>query len=86
MFVSNKEYEYNTEALREFIANFDEKDDKDAWWQKIVYTAEKLGLKPGEVAMNLRVAMLGRTNTPDLYSVMQVLGDKRVRERIGMII
>ena len=86
LFVSNKEYEYNANALREFIANFDEKDDKDAWWQKIVYTAEKLGLKPGEVAMNLRVAILGRTNTPDLYSVMQVLGDKRVRERINMII
>ena len=86
LFVSNKEYEYNANALREFIANFDEKDDKDAWWQKIVYTAEKLGLKPGEVAMNLRVAVLGRTNTPDLYSVMQVLGDKRVRERINMII
>ena len=86
LFVSNKEYEYNVNALREFIANFNEKDDKDTWWQKIVYTAEKLGLKPGEVAMNLRVAVLGRTNTPDLYSVMQVLGDKRVRERINMII
>ncbi|MFQ6695840.1 MAG: glutamate--tRNA ligase [Alphaproteobacteria bacterium] len=86
LFAPNKEYEYNVDALREFIANFNEKDDKDTWWQKIVYTAEKLGLKPGEVAMNLRVAMLGRTNTPDLYSVMQVLGDKRVRERINMII
>ena len=86
LFVPNKEYEYNTDALREFIMTFDENDDKDAWWQKIVCTAEKLGLKPGEVAMNLRVAMLGRTNTPDLYSVMQVLGGKRVRDRIGMII
>ena len=86
LFVPNKEYEYNTDALREFIMTFDENDDKDAWWQKIVYTAEKLGLKPGEVAMNLRVAMLGRTNTPDHYSVMQVLGGKRVRDRIGMII
>ena len=86
LFVPNKEYEYNTDALREFIMTFDENDDKDAWWQKIVCTAEKLGLKPGEVAMNLRVAVLGRTNTPDLYSVMQVLGGKRVRDRISMII
>lgn len=86
LFVPNKEYEYNTDALREFVMTFDENDDKDAWWQKIVCTAEKLGLKPGEVAMNLRVAMLERTNTPDLYSVMQVLGGKRVRDRIGMII
>ena len=86
LFKANKEYEYNIDALREFLATFDENDDKDTWWNKIVYTAENLGLKPGEVAMNLRVAMLGRTNTPDLYSVMQVLGNKRVRERIGMII
>ena len=85
LFKPNKEYEYNVDALREFLATFDEKDDKDTWWQKIVYTAEKLGLKPGEVAMNLRVAMSGRTNTPDLYSLMQVLGGKRVVERIKMI-
>ncbi|MCQ2568352.1 MAG: glutamate--tRNA ligase [Alphaproteobacteria bacterium] len=86
LFVPNKEYEYNTDALREFIMTFDENDDKDAWWQKIVCTAEKLGLKPGDVAMNLRVVMLGRTNTPDLYFVMQVLGAERVRARINMII
>ena len=85
LFSPNREYEYNVDALREFIANFDEKDDKDSWWQKIVYTAEKLGLKPGDVAMNLRVAMTGRTNTPDLYSIMSVLGEKRVRDRISMI-
>ena len=85
LFRPNKEYEYNADALREFLATYNANDDKDAWWQKIVYTAEKLGLKPGDIAMNLRVAMLGRTNTPDLYSVMQVLGEKRVRERIGMI-
>ena len=86
LFTPNKEYEYNIDALREFLVTFDEKDDKDAWWNKIVYTAEKLGLKPGEIAMNLRVAMTGRTNTPDLYSIMKVLGGKRVIERINMII
>lgn len=86
LFTPNKEYEYNMDVLREFLETFDEKDDKDTWWQKIVYTAEKLGVKPGDVAMDLRVAMLGRTNTPDLYSVMQVLGDARVRNRINMIL
>ena len=86
LFTPNKEYEYNIDALREFIATFDINDDKDSWWQKIVYTAEKLGLKPGEVAMNLRVAMTGRTNTPDLYSLMQVLGSERVVERIQYVI
>ena len=83
LFVPNKEYEYNKDALREFLATYNANDDKDTWWKKIVYTAEKLGLKPGDVAMNLRVAMTGRTNTPDLYSIMQVLGGDRVIERVN---
>ena len=86
LFNANKEYEYNKDALREFLTTYDANDDKDSWWQKIVYTAEKLGLKPGEIAMNLRVAMTGRTNTPDLYSVMNVLGGKRVVDRINMVL
>lgn len=86
LFTPNREYPYNKDVLREFIATYDENDDKDTWWQKIVYTAEKLGLKPGEVAMNLRVAMTGRTNTPDLYSLMSVLGGARVKERINTVL
>lgn len=86
LFVPNKEYEYNVDALREFIATFDAADDKDTWWGKIVNVAEKCGIKPGDIAMNLRVAMTGRTNTPDLYSLMQVLGAKRVMERINVIL
>ena len=83
LFVPNKEYEYNRDALREFLATYNATDDKDTWWNKIVAVAEKCGIKPGEVAMNLRVAMTGRTNTPDLYSIMQVLGGARVIERVN---
>ena len=86
LFTPNKEYEYNTNVLRGFLTTFDAADDKDTWWNKIVAVAEKCGIKPGEVAMNLRVAMTGRTNTPDLYSVMQVLGEKRVVDRINMVL
>ena len=86
LFTPNKEYEYNTDVLREFLVTFDENDDKDTWWSKIVSVAEKCGIKPGEVAMNLRVAMTGRTNTPDLYSIMHVLGGARVVDRINMVI
>ena len=56
--------------------------DKDAWWAKIVAVAESLGIKNGDVAMNLRVALSGRTNTPDLYSIMSVMGGDRVKKRI----
>ncbi|MBQ6110114.1 MAG: glutamate--tRNA ligase [Alphaproteobacteria bacterium] len=82
LFVPNKEYEYNQDVLNGFLETWNESDDKDTWWNKVVEVANKCGVKPGEAAMNLRVAMTGRTNTPDLYSIMQVLGDKRVRERV----
>ena len=86
LFVPNKEYEYNRDVLREFLAVYDGADDKDTWWNKIVEIANKLGVKPGDCAMNLRVAMSGRTNTPDLYSLMSVLGAERVVDRINMIL
>ena len=82
LFVANNEYEFNRDALREFLATYDATDDKDTWWAKIVAVAEKCGIKNGDVAMNLRVALSGRTNTPDLYSIMSVMGAERVIKRI----
>ena len=70
------------EILKEFLSSFNIKDDKDLWWKRITNIASGLGVKNGDAAMTLRVAVTDRTMTPDLYSVMQVMGDKRVRERI----
>ncbi len=86
LFVPNMEYEFNMDILRGFIESYDASDDKDTWWNKIVEIAGKLGVKNGDVAMNLRVAMTGRTNTPDLYSIMSVMGDARVRDRIEKVL
>jgi len=36
----------------------------------------------GDVAMVLRIALTGRTNTPDLYEIMQIMGKSRVIERL----
>ncbi|MGN0162474.1 MAG: glutamate--tRNA ligase [Candidatus Ornithomonoglobus sp.] len=36
----------------------------------------------GDVSSVIRVAVTGRTNTPDLYEIMQTLGEEKVRERI----
>lgn len=82
LFVANTEYEYNRDVLKAFLETFDIADDKDTWWNKIVEIAGKFGIKNGDVAMNLRVALSGRTNTPDLYSIMQVMGGTRVTKRI----
>jgi glutamyl-tRNA synthetase len=68
--------------LREFLSSFDIKDGKDSWWNKIKEIAARAGMSNGDAAMMLRVAITGRTNTPDLYSIMQVMGAHRVRERV----
>ena len=40
----------------------------------------------GDVAGVIRVAVTGRLNTPDLYSIMQTLGEDKVKERINTAI
>ena len=40
----------------------------------------------GDVAGVIRVAVTGRLNTPDLYSIMQTLGENKVKERINTAI
>lgn len=82
LFVPNAEYEFNRDVLRAFLETYNATDDKDTWWAKIVAVAESAGVKNGDVAMNLRVALSGRTNTPDLYSIMSVMGGERVIKRI----
>lgn len=37
----------------------------------------------GDVAMVLRLALTGRSNTPDLFQLMQVLGEDRVKTRLA---
>ena len=86
LYVVNGEFEYNKDVLREFLNVYSPADDKDAWWAKMVAIAEKLGIKNGDVAMNLRVALSGRSFTPDLYSIISVIGADRVRARIGGIL
>ena len=86
LFVPNTEYQYNRDVLNAFLETFNIADDKDTWWNKIVAIAEQFGVKNGDVAMNLRVALSGRTNTPDLYSIMQVIGQDRVIKRIRALL
>ena len=82
LYKPNREFEFNKDVLKAFLETFNIADDKDTWWNKIVEIAGRFGIKNGDVAMNLRVALTGRTNTPDLYSIMQVMGYERVRTRI----
>ena len=76
---------------------YSEVDDKQAWFDKIKELAGEMGYAKevkefkanpdkykahvGDVSTVLRVALTGRTNTPDMYEIMQVLGKDRISKR-----
>ena len=86
------------DALECFLAVFDIADDSNTWFEKVKgitadmgFTADMKAYKadptafPGTVAdisTFIRVAVTGKTNSPDLYSVMQILGYDRTCGRI----
>ena len=37
----------------------------------------------GDISTVIRITLTGRANTPDLYEIMQVLGEKEVVERLS---
>ena len=76
---------------------YDENDDKQTWFNKIKELAGEMGYAKevkefkanpemykahvGDVSTVLRVALTSRTNTPDMYEIMQVLGKDRITKR-----
>ena len=77
---------------------YDENDDKQTWFDKIKELAGEMGYAKevkefkanpgmytahvGDVSTVLRVALTKRTNTPDLYEIMQVLGKEEIERRL----
>ncbi len=86
------------EILQAYLAAYDPTDDKDGWFQRIKDLCEPLGYTPnvkeykknpeafkghvGDVSTVIRAAVTGRRNTPDLYSILQILGEETVRARL----
>jgi glutamyl-tRNA synthetase len=48
--------------------------------------AVELGLKTGQLFGSIRVAISGRTATPPLFQMMEVLGRERTMQRIEQAI
>ena len=77
---------------------YNENDDKQMWFDRIKELAGELGYARevkefkanpdaykahvGDVSTVLRVALTGRTNTPDMYEIMQVLGKDSITKRL----
>ena len=76
---------------------YGDNDDKQGWFDKIKELSGELGYAKevkefkenpgkytahvGDVSTVLRVALTSRTNTPDMYEIMKVLGKDKIEER-----
>ena len=86
------------DALNRFLEKFNISDDSAAWFEMVKTITTDMGFTtdmkaykadptafPGTVAdvsTFIRQAVTGKTNSPDLYTVMQILGYDRTVERI----
>ena len=89
-------------ALEGFCDTYDYADDMNTWFEKIGKIGEKLGYTTdmkaykadptaykgnvGDISMFIRVAVTGRMNSPDLYTVMQIIGRDRTLARVKAMI
>ena len=88
--------------LENYLKVYSAEDDKDIWFSKIKDLCEPLGFTPnvkefkknpelfkghvGDVSTVIRLAVTSRKNTPDLCSIMSLLGQDKVNERINGVI
>lgn len=88
--------------LAKYIEVYGENDDKDTWFSKIKEMCEPLGFTPnvkefkknpsgfkghvGDISTVIRIAVTSRTNTPDLYMIMKLLGKEKVALRLNKTI
>ena len=86
------------DVLNRFLAVYDPADDSNTWFEKVKTITTDMGFTtdmkaykadptafPGTVAdisNFIRLAVTGKTNAPDLHTVMQILGKERSEARI----
>lgn len=86
------------QIIAEFLTTYDYADDAQTWFAKVKAVAEKLGFATdmkdykadperykgsvADVAEVLRIAVTGKANTPDLWTIMQILGEEKTKKRL----
>lgn len=101
-FPSNVTVEDTLTILEKYQSIYDESKDMNGWFEDVCALSADIGFapstkeykanpdayrgNPGDTSMVLRVAMTGRQNAPDLYSVMQIIGHERVLKRLQQAI
>jgi len=88
--------------LTKYLETYDHSDDQSQWFDKVREIGTEMGYaaKPkdfkknpddykghvGHVSTVIRIALMGRSQSPDIWEIQQILGEERTRERIGALI
>ena len=86
------------DVLNRFLDSYDPADDSSVWFDKVKQITADIGFTtdmkaykanpeafPGtvtDVSTFIRLAVTGQSNSPDLYTVMQILGQEKTTQRI----
>ena len=84
-----------------FDKYYDINDDKDTWFNKVKELCDELGYASNikdykkepekykgnvaDISTVIRVSVTSKSNTPDLYEILKLLGVERIKERINML-
>ena len=98
-FPENMDKTVISEVLNAYINDYKEQTDMNEWFNDLCEVGGKLGFakttkeyeenpdafkgSPGDVSQIVRVAVTGRQNSPDLFTVMNILGYDRVIKRLN---
>ena len=90
------------EILKRYLETYDHSDDQSQWFEKIRTITADLGyaVKPKDykkhpdeykgsvahVSTVIRLAVTGRSQSPDVWTIQQILGEEKVRARIRELI
>ena len=83
-YVENLDLEQTNEEWFEGIKNFSIENGYAANNKEYKENPDKYKGNVGDVCEILRVIITGRRNSPDLYSIMQILGKERINKRIEL--
>ena len=86
------------EILKEYLAGYDHNDDNSAWFDKLKKVADNLSFASdmkaykanpenykgsiSDIAEVVRIAVTGRANTPDLWTIIHIIGEDAMKAKI----
>ena len=87
-----------SKILKSYLAKYDHNDDNSVWFNKLKEIADEHGFASdmkaykanpenfkgnvSDIAEAVRIAVTGRANTPDLWTIVHIMGEEQITERI----